>query len=57
MTMESFPPVMFGGLILVLLALPASAVLLVGLRRLRQTYLASPMYRQGTAAQDQDRAP
>jgi len=45
------------GFVGVLIALPASAVLLVGLRRLRQTYLASPMYRQGTAVQDQDSAP
>jgi predicted PurR-regulated permease PerM len=30
----------------VLLALPASAVLLVGLRRLRATYLESPLYRE-----------
>ncbi len=45
------------GFVGVLIALPASAVLLVGLRRLRQAYLASPMYRQGTAVQDQDRAP
>jgi predicted PurR-regulated permease PerM len=30
----------------VLLALPASAVLLVGLRHLRATYAESPMYRE-----------
>ena len=45
------------GFVGVLIALPASAVLLVGLRRLRQIYLASPIYRQGPAGQDQDPAP
>ena len=45
------------GFVGVLLALPASAVLLVGLRRLRQTYLDSPMYREGPAEPGQDRRP
>ena len=40
------------GFVGVLIALPASAVLLVGLRRLRQAYLASTLYRQGPAGQD-----
>ena len=35
------------GFVGVLVALPASAVLLVALRRLRRGYLASPLYRQG----------
>jgi len=35
------------GFVGVLIALPASAVLLVALRRLRLRYLASPLYRQG----------
>jgi len=45
------------GFVGVLIALPASAVLLVGLRRLRRIYLDSPIYRQGPSGQDQDRAP
>lgn len=45
------------GFVGVLIALPASAVLLVGLRRLRQTYLDSPMYREGPAEPGQDRRP
>ncbi len=45
------------GFVGVLIALPASAVLLVGLRRLRQIYLASPIYRQAPAGQDQDPTP
>jgi len=40
------------GFVGVLIALPASAVLLVGLRRLRQTYLASALYQQGPAGPD-----
>ena len=44
------------GFVGVLIALPASAVLLVGLRRLRQTYLSSPIYRHGPSGQDQDSA-
>ena len=40
------------GFVGVLIALPASAVLLVGLRRLRQTYLASGLYRHGPAGPD-----
>jgi len=35
------------GFVGVLLALPASAVLLVGLRHLKDAYLASPVYRDG----------
>jgi predicted PurR-regulated permease PerM len=35
------------GFVGVLVALPVSAVLLVALRRLRQTYLGSPLYRHG----------
>ena len=37
------------GFVGVLIALPASAVLLVALRRLRQTYMASALYRHGPA--------
>jgi len=40
------------GFVGVLIALPASAVLLVGLRRLRQGYLASPLYRHGPSGPD-----
>ena len=36
----------------VLIALPASAVLLVALRRMRRGYLASPLYRHGPAGSD-----
>ncbi len=36
----------------VLIALPASAVLLVALRRLRSSYLASPLYTQGPDGSD-----
>ena len=35
------------GFVGVLIALPASAVLLVALRRVRQAYLESPLYRHG----------
>lgn len=45
------------GFVGVLIALPASAVLLVGLRRLRQTYLASPFYRDGRPPVDRDASP
>lgn len=40
------------GFVGVLIALPASAVLLVALRRLRQTYMASDLYRQGPSGPD-----
>jgi len=40
------------GFVGVLVALPASAVLLVALRRLRQTYLGSPLYRHGPSGPD-----
>jgi predicted PurR-regulated permease PerM len=40
------------GFVGVLIALPASAVLLVALRRLRQTYMASPLYRHGPSGPD-----
>ena len=40
------------GFVGVLIALPASAVLLVALRRLRQAYLASALYRQGPSGPD-----
>ncbi len=45
------------GFVGVLVALPASAVLLVALRRLRAAYLASPLYRHGQPAEHQDAAP
>ncbi len=45
------------GFVGVLIALPASAVLLVGLRRLRQVYLDSPLYRQGAAGDDPGASP
>ena len=45
------------GFVGVLIALPASAVLLVGLRRLRQSYLASELYRQRPLPPDQDASP
>ena len=40
------------GFVGVLIALPASAVLLVALRRLRRGYLASPLYRHGPSGPD-----
>lgn len=40
------------GFVGVLIALPASAVLLVGLRRVRAHYLASPLYRHGPNPDD-----
>jgi len=40
------------GFVGVLIALPASAVLLVALRRLRQTYMASALYRHGPSGPD-----
>lgn len=40
------------GFVGVLIALPTSAVLLVALRRVRQTYLASALYRHGPVGQD-----
>jgi len=40
------------GFVGVLIALPASAVLLVALRRLRQTYMDSPLYRHGPRGPD-----
>jgi predicted PurR-regulated permease PerM len=40
------------GFVGVLVALPASAVLLVALRCLRQTYLGSPLYRHGPSGPD-----
>lgn len=40
------------GFVGVLMALPASAVLLVALRRLRQTYMTSPLYRHGPGGPD-----
>lgn len=45
------------GFVGVLVALPASAVILVALRRLRQTYLSSDLYRQRDLPPDQDAAP
>jgi predicted PurR-regulated permease PerM len=45
------------GFVGVLIALPASAVLLVALRRLRQAYLVSPLYRHGASGPDGDAAP
>jgi predicted PurR-regulated permease PerM len=45
------------GFVGVLIALPASAVLLVALRRLRRQYLQSDLYRKsGLSDQDSDRA-
>ena len=40
------------GFVGVLMALPASAVLLVALRRLRRAYMASPLYRHGPSGPD-----
>ncbi len=40
------------GFVGVLIALPASAVLLVALRRLRRGYMASPLYRHGPSGPD-----
>jgi predicted PurR-regulated permease PerM len=40
------------GFVGVLVALPASAVLLVALRRLRSSYMASPLYRHGPGGPD-----
>lgn len=45
------------GFVGVLMALPTSAVLLVALRRLRQGYLASDLYREGAPASDRDSVP
>jgi predicted PurR-regulated permease PerM len=43
------------GFVGVLMALPASAVLLVGLRRLRLQYLQSDLYQKSGAEQGRDK--